>query len=54
MQNQSRWLRSRSLRAFARRPRIFERMLAVHVGELRLKDFGTAGLLNLGWQLLVA
>jgi hypothetical protein len=29
-------------------------MLAVHVGELRLKDFGAGGLLNLGWQLLVA
>jgi hypothetical protein len=29
-------------------------MLAVHVGELRLKDFGAARLLNLGWQLLVA
>ena len=54
LMDQSRWLRSRSLRAFSRQPGIFGRMLAVHVGELRLKDFGATGLLNLGWQLLVA
>jgi flavin-dependent dehydrogenase len=54
LMDRSRWLRSRSLRAFARQPQIFGRMLAVHVGELRLKDFGATGLLNLGWQLLVA
>jgi flavin-dependent dehydrogenase len=54
LMDRSRWLRSRSLRAFARQPQIFGRMLAVHVGELRLKDFGAARLLNLGWQLLVA
>jgi flavin-dependent dehydrogenase len=54
LMDRSRWLRSRSLRVFARQPGIFGRMLAVHVSELRLKDFGAAGLLNLGWQLLVA
>ena len=54
LMDRSRWLRSHSLRAFARQPRIFGRMLAVHVGELRLKDFGAAGLLNLGWHVLVA
>jgi flavin-dependent dehydrogenase len=54
LMDRSRWLRSRSLRAFARRPQIFGRMLAVHVGELPLRDFGAAELLNLGWQLLVA
>jgi flavin-dependent dehydrogenase len=53
LMDRSRWLRSRSLRAFARQPQIFGRMLAVHVGEIPLKDFGAAGLLNLGWQLLV-
>ena len=47
------WLRGRSLRAFSRQPAIFAKMLAVHVGELRLKDFGTRSLLNLGWHLLV-
>jgi flavin-dependent dehydrogenase len=54
LMDRSRWLRSRSLRAFSQQPGIFGRMLAVHVGELKLKDFGAAELLNLGWQLLVA
>jgi flavin-dependent dehydrogenase len=54
LMDRSRWLCSRSLRAFARQPQIFSRMLAVHVGELPLRNFGAAGLLNLGWQLLVA
>jgi len=54
LMDRSPWLRSRSLRVFAQQPGIFGRMLAVHVGELNLKDFGAAGLLNLGWQLLVA
>ena len=54
LMDRSPWLRSRSLRAFARQPGIFGRMLAVHVGELQLRNFGVAGLLNLGWQLLVA
>ncbi|HEX3095459.1 MAG TPA: FAD-dependent monooxygenase [Candidatus Angelobacter sp.] len=54
LMDRSRWLRSRSLRAFARQPGIFGRMLAIHVGELQLRNFGVAGVLNLGWQLLVA
>jgi len=54
LMDRSRWLRSRSLRVFARQPQIFGRMRALHVGELRLRDFGAGGLLNLGWQLLVA
>ena len=54
LMDRSRWLRSRSLRALSRQPGLFARMLAVHVGELRLKDFGASGLLNLGWQMLLA
>ena len=54
LMDRSRWLRSRSLRALSRQPGLFARMLAVHVGEMRLKDFGASGLLNLGWQLLRA
>lgn len=54
LMDRSRWLRSRSLRALSRQPGLFARMLAVHVGEMRLKDFGASGLLHLGWQLLVA
>jgi hypothetical protein len=54
LMDRSRWLRSRSLRALSRQPGLFARMLAVHVGELQLKDFGASGLLNLGWQMLLA
>ena len=54
LMDRSRWLRRRSLRALSRQPGLFARMLAVHVGEMRLKDFGASGLLNLGWQLLRA
>lgn len=54
LMDRSRWLRSRSLRALSRRPGLFARILAVHVGDLRPRDFGAGGLLNLGWQMLVA
>jgi flavin-dependent dehydrogenase len=48
------WLRRRALRAFSRRPSLFARLLAVHVGELPLARFGFNGILNLGWRLLTA
>jgi flavin-dependent dehydrogenase len=54
LMDRSSWLRRRSLRALSRQPDLFRRMLAVHVGELPLKDFAASGLLNLGWQLLRA
>ncbi|HKV92420.1 MAG TPA: NAD(P)/FAD-dependent oxidoreductase [Candidatus Angelobacter sp.] len=54
LMDRNQWLRDRSLRAFSRQPGLFARLLALHVGELKLKDFGAGGLLDLGWQLLVA
>ena len=48
------WLRVRALRAFDRRPKLFHRLLAVHVGEVRPAEFGIRGILNLGWGLLTA
>lgn len=54
LMDKSGWLRDRSLRALSRQPALFERMLALHVGELGLKDFGASGLLHLGWRLLLA
>jgi flavin-dependent dehydrogenase len=54
LMDRSRWLRQRSLRALSRQPGLFARMLAIHVGEMRLKEFGASGLLNLGWQMLRA
>lgn len=47
-------IRRRTLRGLALKPGLFERMLAVHVGELRLTDFGARGLFDLGRQLLAA
>jgi flavin-dependent dehydrogenase len=44
-------LRRRALRAFEGHPRIFARMLAMHVGELSPFDFLTNGL-ALGWRML--
>jgi flavin-dependent dehydrogenase len=54
LMDRSRWLRQRSLRALSRQPGLFARMLAIHVGEMRLRDFGASEMLNLGWQLLRA
>jgi flavin-dependent dehydrogenase len=47
-------IRRRTLMALARQPALFARMLAVHVGEVQLREFGARGLLDLGWQLLAA
>ncbi len=46
------WLRRRKLRAFAREPRLFQRLLAVHVGDMNLSSLGARGLADLGWHLL--
>ena len=49
-----RWLRRRALRALAREPHLFEKLLAVHVGEMQLASLGVSGLANLGWHVLKA
>jgi flavin-dependent dehydrogenase len=49
--DRSRRLRRRTLRAMASQPRLFARMLAMHVGELSLFDLAANGL-ALGWRLL--
>jgi len=54
LMDKSRWVRQHALRAFARKPALFERLLSIHVGELGLRDFGLRGILNLGWQVLMA
>jgi flavin-dependent dehydrogenase len=54
LMDKSSWVRQHALRAFVRKPALFERVLSVHVGELGLRNFGIRGILNLGWQLLVA
>jgi len=45
-------IRRKSFSTFHRNPRLFERMLAVHVGATPLTMWGRTGLLNLGLQLL--
>ena len=47
-------IRRRALRALSHQPDLFAKMLAVHVGDLPIKKFAAHGLLNLGWQMLVA
>jgi menaquinone-9 beta-reductase len=47
------WLQRRTLQAFKRRPQIFERLLAFHVGALSSAEFAFEGL-TLGWGLLTA
>lgn len=54
LMDKSSWIRQHALRAFLRKPALFERLLSVHVGELSLRNFGLRGVLNLGWQLLIA
>ncbi len=50
-----RWpgLQSRVLPAFASRPELFRRLLAMHVGELDLCSLATTGLC-LGWRMILA
>jgi len=45
------WLRQRVLRALASEPRIFRKMLAMHVGALSPRDFAANGW-ALAWQML--
>lgn len=54
LMDKSSWVRQHALRAFVRRPALFQRLLSVHVGEVSLRNFGLRGILNLGWQMLVA
>jgi flavin-dependent dehydrogenase len=46
-------LRQRAMRAFDSDPRLFERMLSMHVGALSPIDFVANGL-SLGWRMLNA
>jgi hypothetical protein len=46
-------LRRRVMRAFIAEPRVFQRMLATHVGDVSAVDFAANGLV-LGWKLLTA
>jgi flavin-dependent dehydrogenase len=45
--------RQRVMRAFEKDPRLFEQMLAMHVGELSPLRFASSGI-SLGWQMCVA
>jgi hypothetical protein len=49
-----RWplLQRRALHAFATRPDIFARLLAMHVGQLPVLDFAAASV-GLAWRMLL-
>jgi hypothetical protein len=46
-------VRQRAMRAFGANPKIFQRMLAMHVGELSPSAFAASGI-SLGWGMLKA
>jgi flavin-dependent dehydrogenase len=54
MLTMDRWplLETRAMRVFAKRPRIFARLLAMHVGQLPSLNFAAASL-DLAWRLLL-
>jgi menaquinone-9 beta-reductase len=47
-------VRRKTLRVLHKDPRLFARMLSVHVGELPLLKFGLGPLVSLGWQMVKA
>ncbi|MGH9359903.1 MAG: NAD(P)/FAD-dependent oxidoreductase [Terriglobia bacterium] len=47
-------IRRRVLRGLSSEPRIFDRLLALHVGALTPGDFGMRGVFDLGWRVLTA
>ena len=47
------WLRDRAMHVLARDPRLFARLLAVHVGEERFYSFALQEGLGMGWNLLI-
>jgi hypothetical protein len=47
------WLQRRTLQVFNRRPEVFRRLLAFHVGALPATRLAVDGL-TLGWGLLTA
>jgi menaquinone-9 beta-reductase len=48
------WARRRVLRALASDPELFPKLLALHVGALRPRQFGISGSAALAWQMLTA
>jgi flavin-dependent dehydrogenase len=45
-------LRRQALRAFARKPKLFRRLLRVHVGEVPLARVGAGTLADIGWNIM--
>ena len=54
LMDKSPWVRDRALRALSARPELFRRLLAVHVGDIPLAQFGVPGFVHLGWRILTA
>ena len=54
LMDRSAGFRRRALTSLCRNPAIFERLLAIHLGEVSPFEFGITGLATLGWGLLTA
>lgn len=48
------WVRSRALRLFKRRPKLFSKLLAIHTGDLPLSSVGVGEMIDFGWKLVMA
>jgi menaquinone-9 beta-reductase len=48
------WLRRQTLRAFSKKPRLFERLLQVHVGDVPLAGVGLGTMADISWRVLTA
>ena len=51
LMDRSRWLRARALKGLARRPKLFENLLAMHVGRLGPRRIANTGM-SLGWEVV--
>jgi flavin-dependent dehydrogenase len=54
LMDRSATFRRRALKALSSEPGVFDRLLAVHLGEESPFQFGISGIAALGWQLLIA
>jgi Dehydrogenases (flavoproteins) len=52
LMDRSSWLRARTLRAFEKKPRLFEQMLSMHVGKRLQVPFGADRFVDLAWNVL--
>ncbi len=48
------WVRSRALRLFKCKPKLFSKLLAIHTGDVPLSSVGVGEMVDFGWRLVWA